>query len=245
MERITNRLILNKVTCLTSIPLLLVLAFYAALTPVTASNTLSIFPPGSEPYGLSHGEHGQNFWKWILSIPAEENPMDDTTGDKCSNGQSNANSSVFYLSSGEGKVERTCTVPAGKGLLIPVMQVEISDKELPGASIEDLSNAAKKDQDGVNSLYLKINNEEYTYSDLLKYRTQPTEPFQAIFPDNGVFGVAEGGPSTVVADGFYILTEPLTSGNHTVHYRSSLICPDVGCAEPAFAQDIRYNIIAE
>ena len=85
----------------------------------------------------------------------------------------------------------------------------------------------------------------YTYDDLLKYRTQPTEPFQVIFPDNGIFGVTEGGPSQVVADGFYILTEPLIAGNHTVHYRSSLSCPDVGCVEPAFAQDVKYNIIAK
>ena len=62
----------------------------------------------------------------------------------------------------------------------------------------------KKDQDGVNSLYLKIDNEEYTYNDLLKYRIQPTEPFQAIFPDNGIFGVVDGGPSQAVADGHYI-----------------------------------------
>ena len=57
-------------------------------------------------------------------------------------------------------------------------------------------------------MYLKIDNEEYTYNDLLKYRIQPTEPFQAIFPDNGIFGVVDGGPSQVVADGHYILTEP-------------------------------------
>jgi len=29
------------------------------------------------------------------------------------------------------------------------------------------------------------------------------------------------------------------------HYKSSLICLDPGCAEPNFAQDIKYNIIAE
>jgi hypothetical protein len=46
-------------------------------------------------------------------------------------------------------------------------------------------------------------------------------------------------------DGFYILTEPLTKGNYSVHFKSSLICLDVGCAEPNFAQDIKYNIIAE
>ena len=89
--------------------------------------------------------------------------MGDNTGDKCLMGQSNTNSSVFYLSPGEGKVERICTVPAGKGLLIPVMEVEISDKEIPGASVKDLGDAARKDQDGVNSLYLKIDNEEYKY----------------------------------------------------------------------------------
>jgi hypothetical protein len=218
---------------------------YSTLAPVAASNSLSIFPPDSEPYGLTYDEHAQNFWKWLLSIPASENPMDDTKGDKCTVGQTNTNSSVFYLGPGEGKIERTCTVPAGKGLLIPVMEVEQSDKELPGASVEVLTNAAKQDQDSVNSLYLNIDNEEYTYDDLLKYRIQPTEPFQVIFPDNGIFGVMDGGPSQVVADGWYIISEPLTPGNHTVHSRSSLSCPDPGCVEPAFAMDVKYNIIAK
>ena len=36
-----------------------------------------------------------------------------------------------------GKSERTCKVPAGKGLLIPVMQVEMSDKEYPGAELRN------------------------------------------------------------------------------------------------------------
>ena len=235
---------MNKVVCLGSIPLLLILVVYSTLAPATASSSLSIFPPDSEPYGLSYDEHAQNSWKWLLSIPASESPM-DMKGDKCSVGQTNTNSSVFYLGPGEGKIERTCTVPAGKGLLIPVMEVEQSDKEIPGASVEVLTNAAKKDQDGVNSLYLKVDNEEYTYNDLLKYRIQPTEPFQVIFPDNGIFGVVDGGPSQVVADGWYIISEPLTPGNHTVHFRSSLSCPDVGCIEPAFAMDVKYNIIAK
>ena len=43
----------------------------------------------------------------------------------------------------------------------------------------------------------------------------------------------------------YVLTEPLTLGNHTVHFKSSLICSDPGCAEPNFAQDINYNIVAK
>lgn len=65
-----------------------------------------------------------------------------------------------------GISERTCKVLAGKGLFIPVMQVEISDKDIPGAKPEDLKLATKTD---VNSLYLEIGNKEYNFEDLRKY----------------------------------------------------------------------------
>jgi prephenate dehydratase len=61
------------------------------------------------------------------------------TGVKCGTGQSNTNSSVFYLAfNNEGRSERTCEVPAGKGLLIPIMLVEYSEIELPGATVDEL-----------------------------------------------------------------------------------------------------------
>ena len=225
--------------------LFMLLLFQVTLSPVLGSNSVNIFPPGSKPYGLTYAEHEKNFWKWILEIPANESPVNDRTGEKCANGQSNTNSSIFYLSMNNGGIsERTCKVPVGKGLLIPVMQVEWSDKEAPGASVEELHKSAKKDQDSVNSLYLKISDKEYKYKDLINYRTH-TDVFEVVFPNNGIFGVIEGGLSKVVADGFYIITEPLIKGNYSIHFKSSLICPDPGCAEPNFAQDIKYNIVAE
>jgi hypothetical protein len=67
----------------------------------------------------------KNFWKWSLGIPAKDNPINDPTGVKCTNSQSNTNSSVSYLGFNNGGIsERTCKVPAGKALFIPVMQVE-------------------------------------------------------------------------------------------------------------------------
>jgi hypothetical protein len=66
-----------------------------------------------------------------------------------------------------------------------------------------------------------------------------------MYADNGIFGIAKGGPSKVVADGYYILTEPLTKGTYPIHFKSSLICPDPDCSEPNFAQDIQYTITAE
>jgi hypothetical protein len=220
--------------------------FSTVTLTVEASSSVNIYPPNSRPYNLTYADHAINFWKWALEMPASENPVNDQSGEKCANGQSNTNSSVFYLTfNNGGKSERTCKVPAGMALFIPVMQVEWSDKESPGATVDDLRSAAKKDQDSVNSLYLKLGDKEYNYQDLLKYRTQPTEQFEVMYADNGLFGVAKGGPSKVVADGFHILTEPLERGTYPIHFKSSLICPDPGCAEPNFAQDIQYTIIAE
>lgn len=85
----------------------------------TASSSLNVFPPGVKPYGLSYSEHIQNFWKWLLAIPSNDSPFNDVTGEKCSTGQMNTNSSVFYLSPNNGgKSERICKVPVGKGLLL-------------------------------------------------------------------------------------------------------------------------------
>ena len=219
---------------------------YFTFPTVAGATPVNIFPVDSKPYGLTFAEHAKNFWKWLLPQPADNSPVEDPTGEKCLNGQENSTSQVFYLSENSGgKSERTCTVPAGKGLLIPLMEVETSDKEIPAASVEHLASAAKKDQDSVNSLYLQIDGKEWKYADLIKYRINPTDGFQVVFPDNGIFGVVKGGPANVVADGFYILTEPLTKGNHSVHFRSSLICLDPDCSDPNYVQDVQYNIIAQ
>ena len=219
------------------------LLFSTILTPVAALNTVNIFPPGGKPHGLTYADHIKNFWKWALKIPANENPVNDPTGVKCATGQENTNSSVFYLAPNNGGTsQRICKVPAGKALFIPVMPMESSDKELPKASVADLSNSAKNDQDHVNSLYLKIGDKEYNFQDLDKYRTH-TDAFDVVFPDNGIFGVLKGGVSKAVADGRYIITEPLAKGTYPIHFKSSLIDPSN--PDTNFAQDITYNIIAQ
>jgi len=236
---------MNKIDALLLSSVCFILLVSLMASPIAASTSVNIFPPGSKPYGLAYPKHIENYWKWALAIPAKENPINDPTGEKCATGQSNTNSSVFYLTFNNGGTsDRVCKVPAGKGLFIPVMQVEISDKDIPGAKPEDLKAETKKDQDSVNSLYLQIGNKTYNYNDLLKYRSA-TDIFDANYADNGIFGIVKGGPTKAHADGFYIITEPLQKGNYPVHFKSSLSCTDPNCAEPNFAQDIKYNIIVE
>jgi hypothetical protein len=88
----------------------------------------------------------------------------------------------------------------------------------------------------------KIGDKEYNFDELQKYRT-PTDVFDVDYADNGLYGIVEGGPTKAAADGFYVITEPLQKGNYTVNYKSSLICSDPNCAEPNFAEDIKYDII--
>jgi hypothetical protein len=172
----------------------------------------------------------KTFGKYITSVPADKNPWNDKTGENCAVGQSD-------------KFNLTCKIPAGKGLFIPVSPMEISDKEAPNTSIEDLHRIAKKDQDSVTSLYLKIGDKAFNAEDLKKYR-KPTGDFQVVFDKNSVFGTT-GGNSSAVADGYYVITEPLQKGNYVITYKSSLVCPGVDCLQPNFAQDMTYNVIVE
>ena len=63
--------------------------------------------------------------------------------------------------------------------------------------------------------------------DLSKYRT-PTGDFEVTFPKNAIFGATEG-ISKAVADGYYVITQPLAKGTYTILYKSSLICPGTDC----------------
>ena len=224
---------------------MMLLSLLSLISSAAGISSVNIFPPESKPYGLSYEQHIKDFWKWIISIPQDKNPWGDQTGENCAIEQLETNSStLFYLSgNGGGKSDRTCSLPAGKSLFIPVSPMEISDKEAPNRSIEELHKIAKKDQDSVTSLYLKINDKEYTRQDLSKYRI-PTEEFEVTFPKNAIFGATEG-ISKAVADGYYVITQPLEKGIYTILYKSSLICPEIDCIQPNFAQDIKYNLIVE
>jgi len=219
-------------------------SFIMASSLDESTNSLNIFPPKSKPFGLSYEDHVINYNKFILSIPTNKNPSTDETGENCAYKQNTNNSSIFYLTGGSGgEMTKTCNMRSGLGLFIPIIEVEVSASEVPGATIERLHQIAKKDQDNVNSLFLQINNKEYEYDDLKKYRLH-TKDFEVTFPDDALFGV-DPGRSKVVADGHYVITNPLTPGNYVIKFGGSLVCLGVDCIEPIFATKTTYNLIVK
>jgi hypothetical protein len=217
---------------------------YLGISNAQTTSSVDIFPVDSKPYGLSYKEHVKNYWKLMLSIPVEQNPMEDKTGEKCTFGQESSNSSLFFLAGSTGGLSTiTCKIKPGLGVFIPIITVEASQAEVPKATIDELHKIAKDDQDGVTSLYLKINDTEFSEQELRKYRTH-TDAFDVTFPDRALFG-ASPGPSVAVADGYYVITEPLSPGNYVIDIKGSLACLNPDCLEPTYTGEIRYNLIVQ
>lgn len=179
----------------------------------------------------------KDFWTWQISIPCipeGEHPMDDQKGDNWSKGQS-MEQPIVYLSGAGGKnIRRTCTIPAGKRILIPVMTMVATEKEYPGWSVAELAEIAEWDQNNVKTLSLTIDGTKYAFDDLKKFRMR-TGDFEAKFPKDGIFGVADGGSCKAVADGYYLLIEPLTPGTHKIHFEGTIPCLP-------FREDVEYTL---
>ena len=108
----------------TSLLAVLVLAFGAAVIPAAAQNVNHrVIPIHAKPYGLTYGEWSAAWWSWVVGIPAgdnfDENPILDETGEF---GDIDQEGPVFFLAGSFGTtVERTLTVPRGKGLFFPIV----------------------------------------------------------------------------------------------------------------------------
>src|SRR4051812_19950626 len=69
-----------------------------------------IYPPDSHPFAKTYAEWSNAWWQWAFSISLPDNPLFDTTGDKCGLRQSGK---VFFLAgtAASGTVTRNCSVP--------------------------------------------------------------------------------------------------------------------------------------
>lgn len=218
------------------------------------SKPVELFPPNSKPFGLSYEDHIKNYWKLTMSIPAKINPWTDDprdTGDRCLEGQKTINSSIFYLqTNGGGESVRKCTIPSGLGIFIPILIGEYSilelRKDLPGVTVEDLPGAARKDQDGMHVFTLEIGDKKFDTMDLEKYGIV-TSPFNLTFSEGNIFAT-EPGNTTASADGYYVITKPLSNGTYMIHTHGEMctvkyVCDQTG--KDNFETDVKTTLIVK
>jgi hypothetical protein len=192
-------------------------------------------PPDAVVGGKSQAEWSAAWWEWATPIPADHHPLTDTAD--VSTGQSG---DVWFIGGSfvSGTAKRYCTIPTGKMLFLPVLNVECSTLECPGDfcghTAAELSACAKRWMDNPTNLFCTIDG--VAVPGLDSYRVQsPMFDFGPV-PPNNVLGVPvppDTGQS--VSDGIYLMFSPLAEGEHTLHFG--------GAFANGFALDITYHLM--
>jgi len=181
-----------------------------------------VYSKDDKPYGLTYAQWTANFWKWVISIPQQNNPNNDPTGEKCAINQNDPN--VWYLApTFGGAAERTCTIPKEKAILFPLLAGECNYLENPELKTEsDLRTCAMQSNDqGSRSMDVTIDGVKL--KNLENYRVQ-FGLFDVTFPENNIFSVKPGN-TKVVSDGFWVFLKPLAVGKHELEFSASIIDP--------------------
>ena len=195
-----------------------------------------VFPLDSKPYGSTYEDWTIRFWQWLLPIPADINPITDTTGERCQEKQDSSLPVFFLAFSGGGSAVRTCDIPAGKAILIPVNVVACFLSELPAAKTEDeLHRCAEEDESSNPGLFLTVDGREF--KDLQKYRVH-SRAFDINLPANPLGGTP--GSDRAVSDGYWVILEPLPPGKHNIHFKASLTNPTTGIL--FYNDDVKYTL---
>ena len=85
-------------------------------TPTDAAPTPPTFAPGDAPLGQTMSQWAAAWWTWALHLPRTDHPL---AGGPCTAGQAG---DVFFLAGNFGGAEsRTCAVPPGKALMLPIL----------------------------------------------------------------------------------------------------------------------------
>lgn len=189
--------------------------------------------------GVPYEQLGAEWYQWALQAPAADNPLLDTTGAKCTVGQQGP---VWFLAGvlGEGSAVRRCTVPGGKALYLPILNVAwlgfLSDPPEQRTLAFIREQIAGCANDSIRDVSVKV--------DGVRVATPPptsgekAPPFQVQLPTDNIFGATTDDIpklllSPSVQKGLYLYVKPLTPGRHKIQWKGAWDCG---------SQDITYYL---
>jgi hypothetical protein len=181
-----------------------------------------IAPPGSKPFGQSYADWSAKLWKWALEYPVDGHPFLDPTFDF----SARQSGQVWFWGAPSGTLSRPASIPAGKAILLSLLDSECSSLESPpffGATAADQRACAQQFADYIVPDSLRAEIDGRSVSEIQKYRT--TSPrFHFTAPTPWLNGPT-GGAGTSVADGYYLMLLPMSEGQHCIHYEGSFHIP--------------------
>ena len=159
-------------------------------------------------FDRSQVEWSEAYLQWIATFSRDGSPIADTTGAQCAAKQ---DGDVWFLAMSDGTqpVERTCVVPTGKTLFVPIA----STMERSGNREPDCDSMARIAADNiahrVSRLSMTIDGQ--AVDNLESHRLATRECFAL-----GLRQIPRIAAKTAVADGYYVMLQPLPAGPHTV-----------------------------
>jgi hypothetical protein len=234
--------------------ILVLLMVVAAITPVNAREfrgRATVAPVDSVVYGRTYGDWAAAWHQWSDAMKADKHPLFDTAS--CSEGQSGP---VWFLGGrmcgteqpecDNSLVERECTVPAGKALFFPIVNIACLDKEAEnnycmgaGPVINEMRATIAGIIDKVSGLELEVDGRPARVDLKEDFRVQ-SPVYTTVVPDgNSYQAISEpeivAGSYLAVDDGIYVMLEPLRKGKHTLNFKGAF--PDFG-----FSLDVTYEL---
>jgi hypothetical protein len=202
-----------------------------ALCPPAAAQVLPYDP-------IVYGNLAAAWQQHVMRIPVPANPTVDLTGVNALVAQSGP---VYFLAGAPttDPVVRHVTLPPGKHLFFPLVTVECSTVEAPpffGSNYVELSQCAGSFFAPSDVLSCTIDG--VAVANLQSYRAQsPLYTFR-MPPQNNILGLPGVKEGLSVADGYWLLLQPLAAGTHVIHF-TALLTTGIGAG---FSQDITYHI---
>jgi hypothetical protein len=208
-------------------------AFALVLTMV-ANVTLAQYPPASHL--------ATSWWQCVFETPASENPLTDTTGQFAAVNQSGR---VWFLAGNVGGTTvRTITVPSGKALFFPIVNVfDVEDAIIAGGVklflVPQPVQVAQAFVSNVIATATSLSCEvDGSPVPVTAANLEQSMPFSLHLPADNILGVPAGIYYPAVDSGYYVLLPPLSAGQHTIHWAGSITFFSLSL-------DVTYNITVQ
>lgn len=202
----------------------------AAADPVTTTSALTechadnpnpaLFPKNARPFGRSMESWAEQWWRWILSTPAEINPFLHPTMDS----NQNQSGPVVFIVPGD----RTNTIPRHKAILVTPSTLlndypcpDPTFHPAPGQSLFDfLLASVLPAQNGVVEVGATLDGQ--VLNDLLSYRVVSDDLMYFVGDlslQTTLDNCITGSPQPAVVEAFIFMVKPLPPGRHVLTTR--------------------------
>jgi hypothetical protein len=185
-----------------------------------AGDDTKAFPGRDGNADRSDSELAGDWYNWLVQFGAASNPIFESGTVDCARGQKGQ---IWFLAGNFGGVShRTCTIPNGKALFFPLINILFWVPE-DGATVDEVR---KKANAGINpTSVLQVQIDDVAIVDPFAYRAQSPPGgfalnFGPLLSDFG-FEPLPDPRKPAVADGYWILVPPLHKGEHKIHFHSA------------------------